>query len=54
MALDTTRLREEISNVYSEVARDPKKGYHFHTGSDYAVERLGYAREALAELPDAR
>jgi arsenite methyltransferase len=53
MALDPTRLREEISNVYSEVARDPKKGYHFHTGSDYAVERLGYAREALAELPDA-
>jgi SAM-dependent methyltransferase len=53
MALDTTRLREEISKVYSEVARDPKKGYHFHTGPEYAVERLGYAREALAELPDA-
>ena len=53
MALDTTRLREEISKVYSEVARDPKKGYHFHTGPEYAVERLGYSREALAELPDA-
>lgn len=53
MALDTTRLREEISKVYSEVARDPKKGYHFHTGPEYAVERLGYAREALAELPGA-
>jgi SAM-dependent methyltransferase len=52
MALDTARLREEISNVYGEVARDPKKGYHFHTGPDYAVERLGYSREALAELPD--
>jgi len=53
MALDTARLREEISKVYSEVARDPKKGYHFHTGPAYATERLGYSREALAELPDA-
>ncbi len=53
MALDTARLREEISRVYSEVARDPKKGYHFHTGPEYAAERLGYPREALAALPDA-
>ena len=53
MTLDAARLREEISKVYSEVARDPKKGYHFHTGPDYATERLGYSREALAELPDA-
>src|SRR5262249_14778992 len=53
MAVDTDRLRDEIRKVYSEVVRDPKKGYHFHTGLDYAVERLGYAREALAELPDA-
>jgi SAM-dependent methyltransferase len=52
MALDPERLREEISRVYSEVARDPKKGYHFHTGPEYAAERLGYSREALAELPD--
>jgi SAM-dependent methyltransferase len=53
MPLDTTQLRLEIQKVYSEVARDPKKGYHFHTGPTYAVERLGYAAEALAELPDA-
>jgi SAM-dependent methyltransferase len=53
MAVDTARLREAISKVYSEVARDPKKGYHFHTGPEYAVERLGYSREALAGLPDA-
>jgi arsenite methyltransferase len=32
---------------------DPKKGYHFHTGAEYAAERLGYVREELAELPDA-
>ena len=53
MPLDTERLRREIKNVYSEVARDPKKGYHFHTGPDYAVGRLGYSREALADLPDS-
>ncbi|MBI4628791.1 MAG: methyltransferase domain-containing protein [Candidatus Rokubacteria bacterium] len=53
MPLDTGRLRAEISKVYSEVVGDPKKGYHFHTGPDYAVERLGYSRAELAELPDA-
>jgi arsenite methyltransferase len=51
MPLDTVRLRDEIRKVYSEVARDPKKGYHFHTGTEYAVERLGYLPAALAELP---
>ncbi len=53
MPVDTTQLRLEIQKVYSDVARDPKKGYHFHTGPEYAVERLGYARATLAELPDA-
>lgn len=53
MPLDITRLREAIQDIYSDVARDPKKGYHFHTGPEYAVERLGYSGEALAELPDS-
>lgn len=53
MPLDTSQLRLEIQKVYSEVVRDPKKGYHFHTGPEYAVERLGYSREALSELPDS-
>ena len=53
MPLDTLRLREEIQKVYSEVARDPKKGYHFHTGPEYAAERLGYSSRSLAELPDS-
>ena len=52
MPVDTQQLRLEIQKVYSDVVRDPKKGYHFHTGADYAVERLGYSRAALAELPD--
>ena len=53
MALDTSLLRDEIRKVYSEVVNDPKKGYHFHTGPEYAVELLGYSRSALAELPDS-
>ncbi len=53
MPLDTIKLREEIQKVYSEVARDPKKGYHFHTGPEYAAGLLGYSREELAELPDS-
>jgi SAM-dependent methyltransferase len=53
MPVDATELRRAIERVYTDVVNDPKKGYHFHTGPDYAVERLGYAREALAELPDS-
>jgi arsenite methyltransferase len=53
MAVDTTALRHAIAQVYTEVVTDPKKGYHFHTGPHYAVERLGYAHGELAELPDS-
>ncbi len=51
MPLNAQVLRGEIQKVYSQVLDDPKKGYHFHTGPDYAVERLGYVPEELAELP---
>lgn len=53
MTVDTNQLRLEIQKVYTEVVRDPKRGYHFHTGPDYAVEALGYSSAQLAELPDA-
>ena len=53
MPVDAERLRDEIRKVYSDVALDPKKGYHFHTGREYAADLLGYAREELAELPDS-
>jgi SAM-dependent methyltransferase len=52
MPIDTVELRDAICAVYTEVARDPKKGYHFHTGPDHAVERLGYTRDELDRLPD--
>jgi arsenite methyltransferase len=53
MPIDVLQLRHEIQRVYTEVVSDPKKGYHFHTGPEYAVERLGYSRRELDELPDA-
>jgi arsenite methyltransferase len=52
MPVDSSELRRAIARVYTEVVNDPKKGYHYHTGAEYAVERLGYIREELAELPD--
>jgi SAM-dependent methyltransferase len=52
MPFEVDRLRHEIRRVYSDVVRDPKQGYHFHTGPEYAVERLGYAAAELAELPE--
>src|SRR5262245_45240065 len=33
--------REAIQKVSSDVARDPRGTYHFHTGPDYGAERLG-------------
>ncbi len=53
MPIDPKELRTAIQDVYSEVVKDPKKGYHFHTGPEYAVERLGYPRAAVAELLDS-
>ncbi|MGH7349272.1 MAG: methyltransferase domain-containing protein [Candidatus Rokuibacteriota bacterium] len=53
MPVHREQLREAIQTVYSEVVGDPKKGYHFHTGPEYAADRLGYSRAALAELPDS-
>ena len=44
-------LREAIKKEYSEVARDPHKGYHFHTGRD-AATRIGYDPELYAGLPE--
>lgn len=53
MALDTNLLRDEIQKVYTQVVCDPKQGYHFHTGPEYAAHLLGYSRGELAELPDS-
>jgi SAM-dependent methyltransferase len=49
--LDTARLRHEIQAIYARVAAEPAGEFHFHRGSAYAVDRLGYDAAALAGLP---
>ena len=49
--LSADDLHEEVKKEYAEVARDPYKGYHFHTGHA-AAERLGYDPALYANLPD--
>ena len=43
-------LREEIKSKYTEVALEPQKGFHFHTGRPLA-KMLGYADEVVEWLP---
>jgi SAM-dependent methyltransferase len=49
--LDTQVLRSEVSKVYSRVANDPNGDFHFHRGSEYAAQFLGYDPVELAALP---
>lgn len=49
--LDTNLLRSEVSKVYSRVATDPGSDFHFHRGSAYAADFLGYDADELAALP---
>ena len=42
-SLDLGSLRQAIQEEYAAVARDPGRGYHFHTGRPLA-SMLGYPR----------
>jgi SAM-dependent methyltransferase len=44
-------LREEVRKEYAEVALDPHKGYHFHTGRA-AADRLAYDPSIYAGVPE--
>jgi SAM-dependent methyltransferase len=48
--VDLEGLRCEIRREYSEVARNPHKGFHFHTGRRLA-EILGYDLDRIDRLP---
>ncbi|MDQ3780060.1 MAG: methyltransferase domain-containing protein [Chloroflexota bacterium] len=52
LVLDGVQLRTAIQEEYTEVAADPEKGFHFHTGRQLAA-RLGYPSERVDPLPDA-
>lgn len=49
---DTARLRDHVHAVYSRLADDPSGSFHFHRGTRYAVETLGYEPEQLARVPE--
>jgi arsenite methyltransferase len=49
-AVDAEELRCLISDKYTEVAKTPEKGFHFHTGKPLAM-MLGYPEETVDALP---
>ena len=51
LLVDPVALREQVKDKYREVAADPSRPFHFHTGRPLA-RRLGYADDAVAALPD--
>ena len=51
LSLDIGRLRQAIQEEYTAVARDPARGYHFHTGRPLA-SMLGYRDDWLEGVPE--
>jgi SAM-dependent methyltransferase len=49
-AVNTEELRCLISDKYTEVAKTPEKGFHFHTGKPLAM-MLGYDEAIVDALP---
>lgn len=48
--VDRDRLRTGISDKYTEVAQEPERGFHFHTGRPLAA-MLSYATADVDRLP---
>ena len=51
LLVDPETLREQVRDKYREVAVDPHRAFHFHTGRPLAA-RLGYEQDAVDALPD--
>jgi SAM-dependent methyltransferase len=51
LPVDAAALREEVKIKYREVATEPNRQYHFHTGRPLA-RRLGYDSALIDSLPD--
>ena len=49
--VDGEALRKQVKLKYREVATDPDRSYHFHTGRPLAA-RLGYDAAVVDNLPD--
>ena len=46
LLVDVDTLREQVREKYCEVAVDPHRSFHFHTGRPLAA-RLGYEPDAV-------
>jgi len=51
LLVDPEALRAEVRDKYREVAADPDRTFHFHTGRPLAA-RLGYDTAVVDQLPD--
>ena len=51
LLVDPDVLRDQVRDKYREVATDPHRKFHFHTGRDLA-RRLGYPPAGVDPLPD--
>jgi arsenite methyltransferase len=51
LMVDPDVLREQVRAKYREVASQPGRRYHFHTGRPLA-RRLGYDEDVIGALPD--
>ena len=51
LPVDPAALREEVKSKYREVAAEPDRKFHFHTGRPLA-RRLGYDPTVVDPLPD--
>jgi SAM-dependent methyltransferase len=51
LLVDPETLRAEVRHKYREVAAEPDRNFHFHTGRPLAA-RLGYDAEVVDPMPD--
>jgi ubiquinone/menaquinone biosynthesis C-methylase UbiE len=51
LLVDADTLRAQVRDKYREVATEPNRTFHFHTGRPLAA-RLGYDRELVDRWPD--
>ena len=51
LLVDPEALREQVRDKYREVATDPSRTFHFHTGRPLAAQ-LGYDLAEVEALPD--
>jgi len=49
--ISVEKMRHAIQKEYEDVALDPDKGYHFHTGREAAIP-IGYDETLYASLPE--